>query len=213
MGLTEASWCAVNAYPGLYCAAAAGSSDCAPRLHSSAGTLPRSASAARVDTHAHSQANSMTCLASLPICRFIQQRKCFPLLTMVTLRSSDFGRVRVHAYIWSHLLQHEEHSHLLLNIHLLRRLARGLLPVHPPCSWSSTEIINKTTIIKIQGKTRGVDNHGSLSSGIPRMFRCMHFQAFLTRWYLGGATFSGHHASVPFQLRLLWSNQTFLVVN
>lgn len=57
VGLTEASWCAVNAYPGLYCAAAAGSSDCAPRLHSSAGTLPRSASAARVDTH--SQVNSM----------------------------------------------------------------------------------------------------------------------------------------------------------
>lgn len=45
VGLNEA----VNAYPGLYCAAAAGSSDCAPRLHSCAGTLPRSASAARVD--------------------------------------------------------------------------------------------------------------------------------------------------------------------
>lgn len=56
--VTEASWCAVNAYPGLYCAAAAGSSDCAPRLHSSAGTLPRFVSAARAD--AHSQVSNVS---------------------------------------------------------------------------------------------------------------------------------------------------------
>ncbi len=42
-------------------------------------------------------------------------------------------------YIWSHFLEHEQHPHLLLDVHLLRRLARGFLSVHPPCSWRTAE--------------------------------------------------------------------------
>lgn len=80
-------------------------------------------------------------LDSLWMWGFVHHPKCVYLLTVVMWMSSEFGLVWVHTHVWSHLLQHEEHSHLLLNIHLLRRLARGLLPVHPPWSWSTTEII------------------------------------------------------------------------
>lgn len=54
-------------------------------------------------------------------------------------------------YVWSHLLQHEQDPHFLLDVHVFRRLPWGLLAVHPPFSRGSVAAHKHKAHSKING--------------------------------------------------------------
>lgn len=84
---------------------------------------------------------------------------------------ADFTRTvvpRQYAYIWSHFLQHEQDPHFLLDVHVFRRLPRGLLAVHPPFSRGSGSRQNKIHVTQWEHKNTALQT--------PRHYRLLKTQ-------------------------------------